>query len=90
MSNCRSGCKTQDHVSYAECLKAANLRIGYCRSHIGQDSTTEKKWDKELSAYRDARKQGIQPETTKLKDIRAAVDHSNKTGVAYNANKDIV
>lgn len=27
-SNCRSGCKTQDHDSYADCLKDANLQIG--------------------------------------------------------------
>lgn len=82
---CRSGCKTQDHSSYAECLKAANLNIGYCRSHIGIDSTVEKKWQKELDAYSNARRQGIQPESTKLKDINAAVDYSNKTGTAYNA-----
>lgn len=27
-SSCRSGCKTQDHASYAECLKAAAVQIG--------------------------------------------------------------
>jgi hypothetical protein len=27
MSNCRSGCKTQDHNTYAECLQAANISI---------------------------------------------------------------
>lgn len=27
-SPCRSGCKTKDHASYAECLKDANLQIG--------------------------------------------------------------
>lgn len=25
---CRSGCKTRDHESYAECLKAASVQIG--------------------------------------------------------------
>lgn len=25
---CRSGCATQDHASYAECLKAAAIQIG--------------------------------------------------------------
>jgi hypothetical protein len=25
---CRSGCKTQDHASYAECLKDARIIIG--------------------------------------------------------------
>lgn len=27
MSECRSGCRTQDHDSYAECLRAARLGI---------------------------------------------------------------
>lgn len=27
MTNCRSGCETQDHETYAECLKEANISI---------------------------------------------------------------
>ena len=27
-SPCRQGCKTKDHASYAECLKACNVQIG--------------------------------------------------------------
>lgn len=27
-SPCRSGCKTKDHESYAECLKASAIQIG--------------------------------------------------------------
>ena len=27
MSNCRSGCKTQDHENWGECAKAANFSI---------------------------------------------------------------
>ena len=30
-SPCRSGCKTQDRGSYAECLKAAAVQIGKLR-----------------------------------------------------------
>ena len=26
-SNCRTGCKTQDHATYGECLKASNIAI---------------------------------------------------------------
>jgi hypothetical protein len=44
-----------------------------------------KKWDNELALYRQARSQGIQPDTTKTKDIRRAIDVSNKTGIAYGA-----
>lgn len=41
--------------------------------------------DKELNAYRDARKQGIQPASTKMKDIQAAVRVSDVTGTAAKA-----
>jgi len=44
-----------------------------------------KKWDNELALYRSARSQGIQPDTTKTKDIRRAIDVSNKTGRADGA-----
>jgi len=27
MNNCRSGCETQNHFTYAECLKEANIQI---------------------------------------------------------------
>jgi hypothetical protein len=27
MTNCRSGCETQDHETYADCLKEANIGI---------------------------------------------------------------
>ena len=46
---------------------------------------TNKKWDAELKAYRDARAEGIQPKSTKMKDIKAAVEQSDKTGKAFIA-----
>ena len=55
MSNCSSGCKTQDHESWGACVRAKNTRVGWAASAAGRDRTTEKKWDKELSDYRDAR-----------------------------------
>ena len=82
---CRSGCRTKDHATYAECLKAANLRVGWAKSASGLDLTKEKKWDNELALYRKARAQGIQPDSTKTKDIRRAIDISDKTGRAYGA-----
>jgi hypothetical protein len=57
--------------------------------NAGEASTrltmSSKKWDNELALYRSARAQGIQPDTTKTKDIRRAIDISNKTGRAYGA-----
>jgi hypothetical protein len=46
---------------------------------------TNKKWDGELQAYRDARAQGIQPAGTSMAKVRQAIEISDKTGVAYQA-----
>jgi hypothetical protein len=45
-----------------------------------------KKWDAELQAYRDARAQGIQPSSTRMKDIQVAVEVSNRAGKAFKAD----
>jgi len=42
--------------------------------------------DKELGSYYDALRQGIEPISTKTKDIQAAVRLSNDTGVAFDGN----
>jgi hypothetical protein len=42
--------------------------------------------DKELGSYYDAIRQGVEPISTKTKDIDAAVRLSNDTGVAFNGN----
>lgn len=81
---CRSGCPTQDHASWGECARAANLRVAYCGVG-GGDATKQRKWDAELQAYRDARAQGIQPATTRSRDIKAAVALSDKAGKAFDA-----
>jgi hypothetical protein len=45
-----------------------------------------KEHDKELGSYYDALRQGIEPVSTKTKDIQAAVRLSNDTGVAFDGN----
>lgn len=59
--NCRSGCATRDHTSFGDCLKAANLRIGYCRSAAGWDATREKAFQRENERYAQALRDGLQP-----------------------------
>jgi hypothetical protein len=66
-------------------MRAVNLHIGYAASAKGLDYTSQKKWDNELALYRKAREQGIQPSSTKTRDIRKAIDISDKTGTAYGA-----
>lgn len=45
-----------------------------------------KQHDRELGSYYDALRQGIEPVSTKQKDIDAAVRLSNDTGVAFDGN----
>ena len=80
MSKCRTGCRTQNHENYGDCLRDANIGV----SNEGV-ATALKTTDKELSAYRDARKLGIQPASTKMKDIQKAVRVSEKIGRAAQA-----
>lgn len=83
--SCRTGCATRDHASYSECLRAAGTKVAYANSANNRDYSTQKRWDSELDLYRRARSEGIQPETTKRRDIEAAMRASDETGMAYQA-----
>jgi hypothetical protein len=67
--------------------KALSLEMnaGDAKTAIINGGMTQKAWDKELAAYKSATAQGIQPASTKMKDIKKAVDISNKYGKAYDA-----
>lgn len=79
----------EDFPTYGAYLRSKNLNIGYCRSHLGQDYTRQKKWDKELAEYRQARSEGIQPKSTRTRDIRDAMKASDKVGAAFDATKPL-
>lgn len=82
---CTTGCLTQDHRSWGECARVKNPRIAYCRSAVNprNDMSAEKRMHKELDLYASARKEGIQPETTKARDVEQAMRISDQTGEAY-------
>ena len=84
---CRTGCPTQDHDSWGECLRASNIQMstGDANGDLVNNGWTNKKWNNELKAYRDARAQGIQPDGTSTAQIQKAVDVSNKTGHAFGS-----
>ena len=67
------GCKVGD----------LQLSVGEARN---DGVMTAKQHDKELGSYYSAIRQGIEPVSTKQKDIDAAVRLSNDTGVAFNGN----
>lgn len=82
---CTTGCPTQNHDTYAECLRSKSTKVAYCNSAGNWDATNQKKWDSELDLYRKARSEGIQPATTKRKDIEAAMRISDKTNTPFQA-----
>lgn len=84
--SCRTGCITRDCESFAACLRGAGVRVAYSNSAKNLDASTQKKWDADLDYYRSARAEGIQPSTTKRKDVEAAVRASDHHGSAFRAD----
>lgn len=77
----------QVHPEYVEecfmCrVSTVSMNAGDAKSGVEMGA---KKVNKELGLYREARKQGIQPDSTKTKDIQKAIEVSNKTGHAYGS-----
>lgn len=67
--SCRSGCPTPGaHASWGDCLRAAGVQIGDLTG-TGPAKTTGKR----LEAYASAKRQGIQPPTTRLRDVQASL-----------------
>lgn len=73
------------HDTFAACIRAKNLHVGYARSTAGLDYTAHVKTQRELAAYRAAREQGIQPAGTRQAQVDFAVDQSDKLGRAWDA-----
>lgn len=77
--SCSSGCLTQDHKSWGDCIRAKRLRVGQV------DATAQRKWDKELGLYESARAQGIQPAGTTTQRVREALELSDTFNRPFNA-----
>ena len=67
--------------------KGLQLSPGDAAGNIIASGTTQKKWDKELQLYRDAKAQGVQPAGTSTKAIREALTASEVLNKPYNADK---
>lgn len=79
---CSSGCPTQDHESWGACIRSKNLRTN---ALDGEALTVQKRADKTLDEYAKARSYGIQPASTRERDVKAAVRLSEQTGTAVKA-----
>jgi hypothetical protein len=83
--------KQVKHPEYVEgcfgCkVSTLELSTGDARGAVIESGTTQKKWDSELQAYRDARANGIQPGGTSRKHVEAAITASENLGRAYDGN----
>lgn len=83
MSRCSSGCRTKDHASYHECLRSKGVGTYLAAPSKGLDGSAQKRWDRELDAYRAARREGIQPDGTTMAKIEEARRASDSHGAAY-------
>lgn len=75
---CSSSCKTQDHKTFGECLRAKNLQLS---PHVNDSySTRQVAWDRELDNYESAVRQGLEPAGTKQRHIDAAIREAEAGG----------
>lgn len=82
---CSSGCRTQNHASYGECMRSKNAGAVGVNISKGSDADIQKKWDREIDSYRAARAEGIQPAGTQQRQIDNAKRLSDATGTAWKA-----
>ena len=75
-----------DYVDACFACKVRTLELNTGDAGRADAKMSQRAWDKELYAYEDARKQGIQPAGTSMQAIRAAHEASDKLGAAYNAD----
>lgn len=80
---CSTGCPTQDHRSYGECMRSKRQMVGFARSAYGADKSKDKLHERELSLYKELRAQGIQPDGTGMAKLKFAERMSAENGMAY-------
>lgn len=87
--NCSSTCKTKNHLTFGECLK--DKGVGFHGYRISQraESADMNRTNKELSAFRDAVNQGVQPDGTTMQKVQDAMILSNERGAAYGRDFNV-
>lgn len=65
--SCRTGCPTQDHANWGDCARNSGVQLG----DLGHG--VKKETDYRLGLYADAKRQGIQPQGTKVSDSLGAL-----------------
>ena len=81
-----------DHTKCGEdcfACKVKNLQLnaGDAKHSVVESGTTQKKWDKELAFYKEARAQGVQPEGTSRTQVQKALEASEVLNKPYDGGK---
>ena len=80
---CSTGCPSQNHRSWGECVRSKRQMVGFAREAYGADKTRDNLWNKELDTYAALRRQGIQPDGTGMAKLEFAQRMSEEHGMAY-------
>lgn len=69
------------YATYGEYLRSKNISVS-------GDVTANRNCERELDLYASARRQGVQPAGTRTRQVREALDVSDRIGRAFNAGKE--
>lgn len=70
---CSSGCPTQDHATYGECLRAKNVRH-HALGGTGHSRRDQKNFERANEKYRQAVRDGLQPSRVSESAVNAAYE----------------
>ncbi len=92
MATSRCACGAEATANGRECGPCYRERLGsvstaFAPTRTGSDRTAQLKLDRRLEHYRKARADGIQPATTRVKDVDAALAVSDHTQTAFRADR---
>lgn len=74
---CRTGCPTQDHASWGECARAADIHTQWLGG-TGVSFGDQKRFAKTNSDFRQAVKDGLNPSAVSDQAIRTAYESAER------------
>lgn len=74
---CRTGCPTQDHGSFGECARSANIATQYLGG-TGPSWSDEKRFRRTNADFRQAVSDGLNPSGVNDKAIRTAYEAAER------------
>jgi phosphoglucomutase len=86
-THCATSCKEGGHTSYGQCLRSKRLSVtGLESTNPSFTREASKAWDSELDLYASARRQGVQPASTKREHVEAAIEVSQQLQSPFDAS----